>query len=493
MSQTNLRAVPLVVALLGAGVIGGAGVELLHHAGEPAHAAVVAAAQPAVVAPASTAPVVPDFPKITQEYGPAVVNVSVSGMRKETGDEDDGAAFNGDPFDFFRHFQQNPHGVKPHEVPMRGLGSGFIISPDGVILTNAHVVKDATEVTVKLTDRREYRAKVLGADPKTDIAVIKINASNLPVVRIGDPKALRPGEWVAAIGSPFGFDNTVTVGVVSAKGRSLPDDSTVPFIQTDVAVNPGNSGGPLFNARGEVVGINSQIYSRSGGYQGVSFAIPIDIATKVKDQIVATGKVEHAKLGVSVQEVNQSLADSFKLPNPEGALVANVEKNSPAAKAGLQTGDVIRNVDGQHIVSSGDLPAIIGMDKPGQRVQLGVWRQGHEVNLTAQLGNASDKVAKADTSSDQSAANGGKLGLALRPLDPQEARQVGVKNGLVVEDVAGAAERAGVQPGDVVLAVNGTPAKSVDQVRSIVEKADKSVALLIQRGEDKIFVPIRIG
>ncbi|HKB53008.1 MAG TPA: Do family serine endopeptidase, partial [Ramlibacter sp.] len=375
---------------------------------------------------------------------------------------------------------------------IRGLGSGFIISPDGIILTNAHVVKDANEVTVKLTDRREYRAKVLGSDPKTDIAVIKINARNLPVVKIGDVKALRPGQWVAAIGSPFGFDNTVTVGVVSAKGRSLPDDSEVPFIQTDVAVNPGNSGGPLFNGRGEVVGINSQIYSRSGGYQGVSFAIPIDIATKVKDQIIATGKVEHAKLGVSVQEVNQTLADSFKLPSPEGALVANVEKNSPAAKAGLQTGDVIHSVDGQHIVASGDLPAVIGMDKPGQRVQLGVWRNGHDVNLTAQLGNADEKVAKADTSAGQ-AAQGGKLGLALRPLEPQEARQAGVKNGLVVEDVAGAAERAGVQPGDVVLAVNGTPAKSVDQVRSVVEKADKSVALLIQRGGDKIFVPIRIG
>jgi serine protease Do len=493
MSQTNLRAVPLVLALLGAGVLGGAGVEMLHNG---AHAAALPFGTPATVAaapaPVAGSAVMPDFANITQQYGPAVVNISVSGMRKETGDEDEGAAFNGDPFEFFRHFQQGPHGATPHEVPVRGLGSGFILSPDGVILTNAHVVKDANEVTVKLTDRREFRAKVLGVDPKTDIAVIKINASHLPVVKLGDVKALRPGEWVAAIGSPFGFDNTVTVGVVSAKGRSLPDDSTVPFIQTDVAVNPGNSGGPLFNGRGEVVGINSQIYSRSGGYQGVSFAIPIDVATRVKDQIVATGKVEHAKLGVSVQEVNQTLADSFKLDRPEGALVANVEKGSPADKAGLKTGDVIRSVDGQPIVASGDLPAIIGMDKPGQRVQLGVWRQGGKVDLTAQLGNAGDKVAKAGASGNKS--EGGKLGLALRPLQPGEAREAGISGGgLVVEDVSGAAERAGVQPGDVVLAVNGTPAKSIDQVRSVVEKADKSVALLIQRGEDKIFVPIRIG
>jgi serine protease Do len=496
MSQTNLRAVPLVLALLGAGVLGGAGVEMLHHG---AQAAPVPFAQPAVVAPAPAGTIpqgfVPNFPAITQQYGPAVVNISVSGMRKETEDDDAGAAFNGDPFEFFRHFQQGPHGqMQPREVPVRGLGSGFIISPDGVILTNAHVVKDANEVTVKLTDRREYRAKVLGADPKTDIAVIKINASNLPVVKLGNAKALQPGEWVAAIGSPFGFENTVTVGVVSAKGRSLPDDSTVPFIQTDVAVNPGNSGGPLFNGRGEVVGINSQIYSRSGGYQGVSFAIPIDVATRVKDQIVATGKVEHAKLGVSVQEVNQALADSFKLDSPQGALVANVEKGSPADRAGLKTGDVIRSVDGQPIVASGDLPAVIGMDKPGQRVNLEVWRQGGKVDLTAQLGNASDKVAKADKNGGDNAASGGKLGLALRPLQPGEARQAGITGGgLVVEDVAGAAERAGVQPGDVVLAVNGTPAKSIDQVRSVVEHAKKSVALLIQRGEDKIFVPINLG
>ena len=442
-------------------------------------------------APASPAAALPDFPRITEQYGPAVVNISVTGTQKtalETGPE----VFGGDPFELFRRFQQGQGRVVPRDVPVHGMGSGFILSPDGIILTNAHVVKDASEVTVKLTDRREFRAKVLGADPRTDVAVLKIDAKNLPVVKIGSTKDLRAGEWVLAIGSPFGFENTVTAGVVSAKGRSLPDDSAVPFIQTDVAVNPGNSGGPLFNSRGEVVGINSQIYSRSGGYQGVSFAIPIDVASRVKDQIVATGKVEHARLGVTVQEVNQTLADSFKLDRPEGALVAGVEKGSPAAKAGLQPGDVIRKVNGQTIVASGDLPAIIGLSKPGDRVQLDVWRQGGNVQVTAQLANASDKVAKADSSSD-AASGGGKLGLALRPLDPDEARQAGLSAGLVVQDVSGPAERAGVRPGDVVLAVNGTPAKTIEQVRSVVAKADKSVALLVQRGDSKIFVPVRIG
>jgi serine protease Do len=279
--------------------------------------------------------------------------------------------------------------------------------------------------------------------------------------------------------------------VVSAKGRSLPDDSAVPFIQTDVAVNPGNSGGPLFNARGEVVGVNSQIYSQSGGYQGVSFAIPIDVATRIKDQIVNTGKVEHARLGVTVQEVNQTLADSFKLDRPEGALVSSVEKGGPAEKAGLQPGDVIRKANGQPVIASGDLPAIVAQSAPGQRLQMEVWRQGHKVDLSAQLASASEKVAKNESRPDS--ASGGKLGLALRPLQDGEKRQSGVNEGLVVEDVSGAAARAGVESGDVLLAINGTPVKSVDQARSLISKSDKSVALLIQRGDEKIFVPVRIG
>ncbi|HWP10732.1 MAG TPA: DegQ family serine endoprotease [Ramlibacter sp.] len=493
MTRAHLKTALLVLALLGAGVLGGAGVEVLQGRAQAAPAAVMA---PAATTAATGAPgatlvtntTLPDFPLITQRYGPAVVNISVSGTRKALGITPDVLS---DPFEFFRRFQQGPGRVTPREVPVRGMGSGFIVSADGVILTNAHVVKDASEVTVRLTDRREFRAKVLGSDPKTDIAVLKIEAKNLPAVTLGNIKDLRVGEWVLAIGSPFGFDNTVTAGVVSAKGRSLPDDSAVPFIQTDVAVNPGNSGGPLFNARGEVVGINSQIYSRSGGYQGVSFAIPIDVAVRVKDQIVATGKVEHARLGVTVQEVNQTLADSFKLDRPEGALVSSVEKGGPAAKAGLQPGDVIRKVNGQPIVASGDLPAIVGQSMPGQRLQMDVWRQGHKVDVSAQLASAGEKVAKAESRPE--AADGGKLGLSLRPLQDSEKRQAGVNEGLLVEDASGAAARAGVESGDVLLAVNGTPVKSVDQARSLIAKSDKSVALLIQRGDEQIFVPVRIG
>ena len=486
MKNMNLKAAPLVLALLGAGIIGGAAVEAVHHVGTPATAAVLPPMAPATVPSPGTGDrvVMPDFPGITQRYGPAVVNISVTGTREAQQDMSD-------PLEFFRQFQRGQRGGAPERrVPVRGMGSGFIVGADGIIMTNAHVVKDANEVVVKLTDRREYKAKVLGSDPKTDVAVLKINASNLPVVTLGSVDSLRVGEWVLAIGAPFGFENTVTAGVVSAKGRSLPDDSAVPFIQTDVAVNPGNSGGPLLNARGEVVGINSQIYSQSGGYQGVSFAIPIDLATKIKDQIVAHGTVEHAKLGVAVQEVNQSLAESFGLDRPEGALVANVEKGSAADKAGLQPGDVIRSANGKPIVSSGDLPAIVALAQPGQRLQMNVWRKGKQVQLTADLGRSSDKVAAAAT---PGKADGGKLGLSLRPLDPQERQESGMRAGVVVDDVAGPAEAAGVQPGDIVLAVNGTPVATVDQVKTAVAKSSKSIALLIQRGDDKIFVPIRVG
>jgi len=410
MNKMKLKSAPLVLALLGAGIVGGAAVEALHHAGAPATAAVLPPMAPATVqspTPGGERVVMPDFPLITQRYGPAVVNISVTGTAQSQPDMSD-------PLEFFRQFQ---HGGAPQRrVPVRGMGSGFIVGADGIIMTNAHVVKDATEVVVKLTDRREFKAKVLGSDPKTDVAVLKINAANLPVVTLGSTENLRVGEWVLAIGAPFGFENTVTAGVVSAKGRSLPDDSAVPFIQTDVAVNPGNSGGPLFNARGEVVGINSQIYSQSGGYQGVSFAIPIDLAAKIKDQIVAHGKVEHAKLGVAVQEVNQSLAESFGLDRPEGALVANVEKGSPADRAGLQAGDVIRSANGKPIVASGDLPAIVGLAQPGERLNLEVWRQGKRMQITAQLAASAEKVASASTPDSE---QGGRLGLVLRPLDPQ--------------------------------------------------------------------------
>jgi serine protease Do len=334
---------------------------------------------------------------------------------------------------------------------------------------------------------------VLGSDPKTDVAVLKIDAKNLPVVPLGNSRNLQVGEWVLAIGSPFGLESTVTAGVVSATGRSLPSDTNVPFIQTDVAINPGNSGGPLFNTRGEVVGINSQIYSQTGGYMGMSFAIPMDVAVRIKDQIVSTGKVQHAKLGVSIQEVNQGFADSFNLASPEGALIANVERGSAAERAGLKSGDVVRKLNGQPIIGSGDLPGMLAVSKPGDKVALDVWRDGKIVRLNATLASASDKPEPGEREEIASIDKGAKLGLALRPLDPTERRQSGIPSGLVIEDAGGPAIAAGVMPGDVLLSVNGKPVSSVEQVRDMVSKSTKSVALLIQRGNDRIFIPVRIG
>nr|WP_229414514.1 DegQ family serine endoprotease [Massilia arenosa] len=488
----------LTLALAAAGVIGGAvGAIAVNHenaVATPAPATAAAAAAPTVsgqLAPTPAGVALPDFTSIAARMGPAVVNISVTGTVKTRGQQMDGFDADDPFFEFFRRFQGQQGMRRQREVPMHGLGSGFIIDANGLILTNAHVVRDASEVTVKLQDRREYRAKVLGSDPKTDVAVLKIEAKNLPVVPIGRSSDLKVGEWVLAIGSPFGLESSVTAGVVSAKGRSLPDGS---FIQTDVAVNPGNSGGPLFNTRGEVVGINSQIYSQTGGYQGLSFAIPIDVAFRIKDQIVATGKVQHAKLGLTIQEVNQAFADSFKLETPEGALVSSVERNGPADKAGLKSGDVVRKINGQTIVASGDLPAALAVSKPGDKVVLDVWRDGKIMQVTAKLGSASDKVAANDDDQDSAGADSSaKLGLALRPLEPIEKRQSGIGSGLVIEDAGGAAATAGVQPGDVLLSVNGRPVTSVDQVRDIVGKSSKSVALLIQRGNDKIFIPVRIG
>jgi serine protease Do len=457
------------------------GAVVTHYSGQPAHAAA-----PAVVQAVVPSAALPDFAAIAQHYGPAVVNITVSGTRKTgfSGGEDDdnplSQFFRGAPFRF---------GPPPSEVPTQGQGSGFIIGADGMVLTNAHVVQDATEVTVKLTDRREFRAKVLGADPATDIAVLRIDAKNLPVVNLGDPARSRVGDWVVAIGSPFGFENSVSAGIVSAKGRSLPGDSYVPFIQTDVAVNPGNSGGPLFNLQGEVIGINSQIYSRSGGYQGLSFAIPINVALKVKDQIVATGKVAHARLGVSVQEVNQALADSFGLKRAEGALVSTVQAGSAAERAGLQPGDVITKVNGKAIVAAAELSAFVGAASPGDKIGLEILRKGELRQLSATLGAVQpDKSAK----SDAAAPGGGRVGLAVRQLTPEERKEANVAGGLLVEEVSGPAARAGVQPGDIVLMAGGKPVKSVDELRAATA-ASGNVALLVQRGEARVFVPLKLG
>jgi serine protease Do len=372
---------------------------------------------------------------------------------------------------------------------MHAQGSGFLISSDGLVLTNAHVVDGAKEVTVKLADHREYKAKVLGADRASDIAVLKIDGRDFPSVRLGDSDQLGVGDYVLAIGEPFGLEETATAGIVSAKGRSLPGDGYVPFIQTDAAVNPGNSGGPLFDANGSVVGINAQIYTNSGGYQGVSFAIPINLAVQVKDQIVKTGKVVHSRLGVEVQTLDQSLADSFKLKSPNGALVAKVVADSAAAEAGLKVGDVILKYDGSPIIDAGQLSAKVGVTAPGAKVSLDVWRNGKPLSLTATIGNA----AQASADEGSGAAAPARLGLSLRPLNPEERRQAGISGGLVVEDAQGRAADAGIQPGDVVISVDGTPVQSVAQLREMVQKHGKQIALLIQRGEARLFVPVTLG
>ena len=439
---------------------------------------------------------VPDYRAIVKQAGPAVVGITVEGMHKVGRDEQGAAESEADPFaQFFRGMpgmQQRGRGQQAQpSQPFRGQGSGFIISSDGLILTNAHVVNEAKEVTVKLSDRREFSAKVLGVDKATDIAVLRIQAKDLPMVRLGDPRLLEVGDPVLAIGAPYGLEQTATQGIVSAKGRSLPNDALVPFIQTDAAVNPGNSGGPLFDGSGAVVGINSQIYSQSGGYQGLSFAIPINVALKVKDQIVATGRAQHGRLGVSVQDVNQALADSFGMPRPDGALVAQVMPNSAAARAGLKPGDVITEVDGEAIVRSGALSSMIGLSAPGEQVKLKIWRDHVAQTLDVKLGGAeaNSKQANADEAKDSQ----GRLGLALRPLSKDEARSVGGAIGLVVEEADGPAARAGIAAGDLLLAINGRPVQSAEQVRDVVAKSGKSVALLIQRGDSKIFVPVKLG
>jgi serine protease Do len=469
-----------------------------------ANAAVVGQAPVAAAAPAASNPgqavtttvsgmaTATDFSGIVDRYGPAVVNITTLAKAQQSPATD--SLDPDDPFsEFFRRFgpqfgPQTPHTPRSGAIT-RGMGSGFIINADGLILTNAHVVDGAQEVTVKLTDRREYRAKVLGVDKKSDIAVIRIDAKNLPTVKLGDPSSAKVGEPVLAIGSPFGFENSATAGILSAKSRSLPEDNYT-FLQTDVAVNPGNSGGPLFNLKGEVIGINSQIYSRTGGYQGLSFAIPIDVAVKVQDQLVKHGKVTRGRLGVSIQDVTQQLADSFGLKKVQGALVAEVEKGSPAEHAGLEPGDVITRYNGRDIDRSSDLPALVAETTPGASAKLEVVRKGSSKNLTVTIGEQKDKsVAKLGDADDEQ----GKLGLAVRPLAKEEQHQAGVSGGLLVEDVAGPAANSGIRPGDIVLSINGTPVQSGEQLRSLATKAGKHVALLVQRGNAKIFVPIDLG
>ena len=463
-------------------------------------------AKPVAVSSTAPAPVpmlpaagqVPNYRAIVATSGPAVVGVTVAGLHKASAEEQQQQGLppgaENDPFfQFFRGlpgFQQRGQRGNP-AVPFRGQGSGFIISADGLILTNAHVVREAKEVTVKLSDRREFSAKVLGSDAATDIAVLRIQAKDLPIVRLGDPQNIEVGDPVLAIGAPYGFEQTATTGIISAKGRSLPGDAVVPFIQTDAAVNPGNSGGPLFDGTGAVIGINAQIYSQTGGFQGLSFAIPINVALKVKDQIVATGRATHGRLGVAVQDVNQSLAESFGMKRPDGALVAKVTKDSAAEKAGLKPGDVITAVNGDPIVRSGALSSRIGLAAPGDKVKLSVWRDRAERSIDVKLGGA-------DPDEDVASANGGdqqgvQLGLSLRQLTREEKRQSKLEQGLVIENVDGPAARAGIEAGDVLLAINGKPVTSIEQVRAVMAGKPKSVALLVERDGERIFVPVNLS
>lgn len=450
----------------------------------------------------------PNYRAIVQQYGPAVVGVTVEGLHKPTGEEAEAMeqAQRNDPM--YRYFRGMPgfpgapgapgapggRGALPDQ-PFKGQGSGFIVSADGLILTNAHVVKDAKEVTVRLADRREYAAKVLGSDVATDIAVLRINAQGLPTVRLGDPKLLQVGDPVLAIGAPYGLEQTATAGIVSAKGRSLPGDTAVPFIQTDAAVNPGNSGGPLFDAAGNVVGINAQIYSRTGGFQGVSFAIPVDVAMRVRDQIVATGRAQHARLGVMVQDLTQPLAESFGLPKPDGALVAQVEPKSPAAAAGLKSGDVILRIDGEPMIQAGSLSARIAQSAPGERIKLSVWRGQKAQDLEVTLGRAgADGATQANAGGSAEEATGGaRLGLALRPLTRDERNQSQLEYGLVVQQAQGAAAKAGLSQGDVVLAINGLPVDSVDGLKRVLAGKPKNVALLVWRDGERLFVPVPLS
>ncbi|WP_374243876.1 DegQ family serine endoprotease [Zoogloea sp.] len=473
----------------------------------PSHAAngAAAAAAPAVQPAQSPAGryALPDFSGLVEQVGPAVVNISTTQrLTRGNGGASGDDPFAGDPFyDFLRRFGVPVPGMpgngggggRAPEQIQQGVGSGFIVSADGFVLTNAHVVDGATEVTVRLTDKREFKAKVVGTDKRTDVALLKIDATGLPAVRTGDAERAKVGEWVVAMGSPFGFENTVTAGIISAKARRLPDENYVPFLQTDVAINPGNSGGPLFNLAGEVIGINSQIYSRSGGFMGISFAIPIDVAMKVKDQLQKYGKVSRGRLGVAIQGLDADLAQNFGLDKPGGALIASVEPGSPAEKAGLQPGDVVQGVNGQKVDNSADLPRIIGEQKPGTVVRLSVWRdrKAREVNVT--LGEqAGEKVAAMGAPDKKNPSASGKLGVTGRSLTAQEASRLGVPGGVVVESVAGPAAKAGLQPGDVIVGVNNQPIGSIDQFRKLLEAAGNRFALLVQRGNSRIFVPLRM-
>ena len=496
--STGLKARVLLTTGVVAAIVVGAAAILPTAWHSPASAAIPPG--PTATSPAAAAPVfasttgLPDFSALVERYGPAVVNITVKQeVKTAAGGAPPGMPGFGGPDDdqllpfFFRGMPAPPR------QPVMGEGSGFIISADGLVLTNAHVVDDATQVTVKLTDRREFTAKVLGKDRQTDVAVLKIDAKDLPTVVMGNSDDLKVGQWVLAIGSPFGFENTVTAGIVSAKGRALPDDTYVPFIQTDAAVNPGNSGGPLFNLRGEVVGINSQIFSRTGGYQGLSFAIPIDVAMRVQQELVATGHVSRGWLGVGIQGMSRELAASFGLDHPRGALVSQVQPESPAARAGLKAGDVIVEFDGHPIVDASDLPPLVGAATVGGSARLKVIREGKERVLTAKV----EQLAEASSQDANPAGTDkthGSLGVAVADLSPEQRAQLGLQSGgvLVTAVGDGPAAEAGIRRGDVLLRLGQSDIKDTRQLRELVAAApaDKPIAILVRRGDNTLYLAL---
>ena len=448
----------------------------------------------------------PDFTDLAEKHGAEVVNISVTQSVHNNGPVGGFPGMEGDEQmqEFFKRFgiplmpgMPGQGGAPQPDYKSQSLGSGFIISSDGYVLTNAHVINEADEVIVKLADKREFKAKIIGADKRTDVALLKIDATGLPKVMIGDSAKLKVGEWVAAIGSPFGLENTMTAGIVSAKGRALPQENFVPFIQTDVAINPGNSGGPLFNLAGEVVGINSQIYSRSGGSMGLSFAIPIDVAIDVSNQLKANGKITRGWLGIAIQEITKELAESFSMKNTNGALVAGVEKNGPADKGGLEAGDVITKFDGKAIGVSADLPRAVGATKPGKIAAVEILRKGSAKTLNIGVGempsDGSETAAPSTKPNGKVEAN--KIGLTLKELTVQQKKKLNGKNGLLVVESVGAAAQAGIRRGDVILGLNNNESQSVEQFNKQINAvaAGKTVAVLVQRGEATLYVPIKVS
>lgn len=432
----------------------------------------------------------PDFTRIVTAEGPAVVNISTSRIERTPGNALPGALANDPFFEFFRRFA--PPQTREREV--NSLGSGFIISADGYVLTNAHVVAHARQITVTLTDKRTFKGRVIGADERSDVALLKIDGSNLPVAKLGKSAELKVGQWVVAIGSPFGLDNSVTSGIVSALGRQLPDDSYVPFIQTDAAVNPGNSGGPLFNMNGEVVGINSQILSRSGGFMGISLAIPIDVALDVSNQLKAHGKVARGRIGVTLQPLNAELASSFGLSKPDGVLVVGLEKGGPAERAGLRVGDIITGVNKQPVANAGDLQRQIVMSKPGSRFTLQVWRERAARQLTVvsdEWVTPREEAPDADAQSQRSADQRlGKVGLVVVELNAQQRAQLGVAYGVIVRAVSAASARAGLVPGDIIVGIGGEPLTSLRQLETAIKAGKGSVALQVMREGNQLFVAL---